>query len=64
MEVEYVPSAISNDEIVQAIEDADFEAAFLQNSEQYRISLCLTGLHTEKDVAILHDFLKKKTGLW
>nr|CAB3471102.1 unnamed protein product [Digitaria exilis] len=62
-EVEYVPSAISKDEIVQAIEDAGFEAAFLQSSEQDKILLGLNGLHTERDVEVLHDILKKMDGL-
>ncbi|GJM97739.1 hypothetical protein PR202_ga14690 [Eleusine coracana subsp. coracana] len=62
-EVEYVPSAISKDEIVQAIEDAGFEAAFLQSSEQDKILLGLTGLHTERDADVLHDILKKMNGL-
>jgi len=62
-EVEYVPSAISKDEIVQAIEDAGFEAAFLQSSEQDKILLGVIGLHTERDVEVLHDILKKMDGL-
>lgn len=62
-EVEYVPSAISKDEIVQAIEDAGFEAAFLQSSEQDKILLGLTGLHTERDADVLHEILKKMDGL-
>ncbi|CAN6200852.1 unnamed protein product [Urochloa humidicola] len=62
-EVEYVPSAISKDEIVQAIEDASFEAAFLQSSEQDKILLGLIGLHTERDVEVLNDILKKVDGL-
>jgi P-type Cu+ transporter len=62
-EVEYVPSAISKDEIVQAIEDAGFEAAFLQSSEQDKILLGLIGLHTERDVDVLHDILKRMDGL-
>ncbi|CAN6200854.1 unnamed protein product [Urochloa humidicola] len=62
-EVEYVPSAISKDEIVQAIEDAGFEAAFLQSSEQDKILLGLIGLHTERDVEVLNDILKKVDGL-
>ncbi|KAF0904925.1 hypothetical protein E2562_038707 [Oryza meyeriana var. granulata] len=62
-EVEYDPSVINKDEIVQAIEDAGFEAAFLQSSEQDKILLGLTGLHTERDVNLLHDILKKMVGL-
>uniref|UniRef100_A0A0E0ACY8 HMA domain-containing protein n=1 Tax=Oryza glumipatula TaxID=40148 RepID=A0A0E0ACY8_9ORYZ len=62
-EVEYDPSVINKDEIVEAIEDAGFEAAFLQSSEQDKILLGLTGLHTERDVNVLHDILKKMIGL-
>ncbi|XP_066371871.1 cation-transporting ATPase HMA5-like isoform X1 [Miscanthus floridulus] len=62
-EVEYVPSAISKDEIVQAIEDAGFEAAFLQSTEQDKVLLGLIGLHTERDVEVLNDILKKMDGL-
>ncbi|KAL6888450.1 hypothetical protein ACP4OV_009476 [Aristida adscensionis] len=62
-EVEYDPSAISKDEIVQAIEDAGFEAALLQSSEQDKVLLSVTGLHTEGDVDILHDILNKIEGL-
>ncbi|KAJ1260274.1 hypothetical protein BS78_10G219600 [Paspalum vaginatum] len=62
-EVEYDPSAISKDEIVQAIEDAGFEAAFLQSSEQDKVLLALIGLHTERDVEVLNDILKKMDGL-
>ncbi|WVZ77706.1 hypothetical protein U9M48_025544 [Paspalum notatum var. saurae] len=62
-EVEYDPSAITKDEIVQAIEDAGFDAALLQSSEQDKVLLSVAGLHTEEDVDILHDILKKMEGL-
>ncbi|KAL5212730.1 hypothetical protein ABZP36_023577 [Zizania latifolia] len=62
-EVEYDPSAIAKDEIVQAIEDAGFEAVLLQSSEQNKVLLGLKGLHTEMDVDVLHDILKKMEGL-
>jgi len=62
-EVEYDPSAISKDEIVQAIEDAGFDAALLQSSKQDKVLLGVTGLHTEGDVDVLHDILKKIEGL-
>jgi Cu+-exporting ATPase len=62
-EVEYDPSAISKDEIVQAIEDAGFDAEFLQSSEQDKILLGLTGVQTESDADILHDILKKMVGM-
>jgi Cu+-exporting ATPase len=62
-EVEYDPSAISKDEIVQAIEDAGFDAALLQSSEQDKVLLSVTGLHFAGDVDVLHDILKKMEGL-
>ncbi|CAN6230488.1 unnamed protein product [Urochloa humidicola] len=62
-EVDYDPSAISKDEIVQAIEDAGFDAALLQSSEQDKVLLSVSGLHTEGDVDVLHDILKKIEGL-
>ncbi|XP_047088361.1 cation-transporting ATPase HMA5 [Lolium rigidum] len=62
-EVEYDPSAISKDEIVQAIEDAGFDAEFLQSSEQDKILLGLTGVQTESDADVLHDILKKMVGM-
>lgn len=62
-EVEYDPSAISKNEIVQAIEDAGFDAVLLQSSEQNKVLLSVTGLHTEGDVDVLHDILKKIEGL-
>lgn len=62
-EVEYDPSAISKDEIVQAIEDAGFDAALLQSSEQDKALLSIKGLHFEGDVDVLHDILKKMEGL-
>ncbi|KAM3240704.1 hypothetical protein ACQJBY_054001 [Aegilops geniculata] len=62
-EVEYDPTAISKDEIVQAIEDAGFEAALVQSSEQDKALLGLIGLHTERDVNLLYDILRKTEGL-
>lgn len=62
-EVEYIPSAISKDEIVQAIEDAGFDAALLQSSDQDKVLLNVQGLHFEEDVDVLHDILKKMEGL-
>jgi P-type Cu+ transporter len=62
-EVEYDPSAISKDEIVLAIEDAGFDAALLRSSEEDKVLLSISGLHTEEDVDVLHDVLKKMEGL-
>ncbi|VAI56378.1 unnamed protein product [Triticum turgidum subsp. durum] len=62
-EVEYDPTAISKDDVVQAIEDAGFEAALVQSSEQDKALLGLIGLHTERDVNLLYDILRKTEGL-
>ncbi|GJM90325.1 hypothetical protein PR202_ga06592 [Eleusine coracana subsp. coracana] len=62
-EVEYDSSAISKDDIVQAIEDAGFEAALLRSSEHDKVLLIVAGLHTEEDLDVLHDVLKKMEGL-
>lgn len=62
-EIEYDPSAISKDDIVLAIEDAGFEAALLRSSEQDKVLLSVAGLHTEEDLDVLHDALRKMEGL-
>ncbi|XP_038980645.1 cation-transporting ATPase HMA5-like [Phoenix dactylifera] len=62
-EVEYDPSVISKDEIVHAIEDAGFDAAFLQSSDQDKILLGVDGLSSEKDVHVLQGILRNMTGV-
>lgn len=62
-EVEYDPSLISKDDIVNAIEDAGFEASFVQSSEQDKIILGVSGIFTEIDVQILEDILSNLKGV-
>ncbi|GLT75702.1 hypothetical protein SLA2020_474040 [Shorea laevis] len=46
-EVEYDPTVISKDDIVNAIEDAGFEGALVQSSEQDKIILGVAGIYVE-----------------
>ncbi|OAY64815.1 Copper-transporting ATPase RAN1 [Ananas comosus] len=62
-EVEYDPSLISKEEIVSAIEDAGFEAAFLQSSQQDRTLLGVTGLYGETDLQLLKRILNNLKGV-
>ncbi|WOL03363.1 copper-transporting ATPase RAN1 [Canna indica] len=62
-EVEYDPSVIRKDEIVRAIEDAGFEAAFLQSSEQDKVLLSVAGLSSEIDVHVMQKILKNVKGV-
>ncbi|XP_062095936.1 copper-transporting ATPase RAN1 isoform X2 [Humulus lupulus] len=62
-EVEYDPAAVSNDDIVNAIEDAGFEAAFVQSSEQDKIILGVAGIYSEVDVHILGGILSNLKGV-
>ncbi|XP_015901007.3 copper-transporting ATPase RAN1 isoform X2 [Ziziphus jujuba] len=61
-EVEYDPIMISKDDIVNAIEDAGFEASFVQSSEQDKILLGVTGISSEIDVQILESILSNLKG--
>lgn len=62
-EVEYDPTCISKDDIVQAIEDAGFEGAFLQSSEQDKITLGIAGMSNEMDVQLLEGIVKSLKGV-
>ncbi|KAL8199531.1 hypothetical protein R6Q57_013099 [Mikania cordata] len=62
-EVEYDPSIISKDEIVNAIEDAGFEASLAQSSGQDRILLGVTGISNDLDLYILNEILCTMTGV-
>ncbi|RWR85701.1 copper-transporting ATPase RAN1 [Cinnamomum micranthum f. kanehirae] len=62
-EVEYDPTCISKDDIVQAIEDAGFEGAFLQSSEQDKIILRIAGMSSEMDVQLLEGIVKSLKGV-
>ncbi|KAL9236010.1 hypothetical protein vseg_010725 [Gypsophila vaccaria] len=52
-EVEYDPSVISKDDIVNAIEDAGFEGSLVQSSEQGKIILEVQGIVSEIEAQFL-----------
>lgn len=62
-EVEYDPTVISKDDIVNAIEDAGFEGSLVQSSEQDKIILGVAGIYTEMDVQILEGILSHLKGV-
>lgn len=62
-EVEYDSTMISKDDIVNAIEDAGFEASLVQSSEQDKILLGVTGISSEIDVQILEGILSNLKGV-
>ena len=49
-EVEYDPAIISKDDIVNAIEDAGFEGAFVQNNQHNKIILGVVQIFNEIDI--------------
>ncbi|KAK1441273.1 hypothetical protein QVD17_07119 [Tagetes erecta] len=62
-EVEYYPLLISKDEIVNAIEDAGFEASLAQSSGRDRIMLGVTGISNDLDVRTLDEILCNMNGV-
>lgn len=62
-EIEYDPLVVSKDDIVNAIEDAGFEASFVQSSEQDKIVLGVVGISTEIDVQFLEGILGNLKGV-
>ncbi|XP_075091240.1 copper-transporting ATPase RAN1 isoform X2 [Nicotiana tabacum] len=62
-EVGYDPSIISKDDIANAIEDAGFEASFVQSSEQDKIVLGVVGISGEMDAQLLEGILSKLHGV-
>ncbi|KAI3776818.1 hypothetical protein L1987_46608 [Smallanthus sonchifolius] len=62
-EAEYNPSIISNDEIVNAIEDAGFEASLAQSSGRDRIMLGATGISNDLDVHTLNEIVCNMKGV-
>ena len=52
-EVEYDSTVTSKDDIVNAIEDAGFEASFVQSNEQDKVILGVIGIASETDVQML-----------
>ncbi|CAD5172297.1 unnamed protein product [Musa acuminata subsp. malaccensis] len=62
-EVEYDPSVITKDEIVHAIEDAGFDAAFLQSNEQDKVLLTVAGFSSISDVHVIQGILRNLKGV-
>ncbi|KAI3664914.1 hypothetical protein L6452_43526 [Arctium lappa] len=62
-EVEYDSSIISKEEIVNAIEEAGFDASFVQSSEQDKIILGVIGVSTELDAQALESILCNLKGV-
>ncbi|CAJ1975927.1 unnamed protein product [Sphenostylis stenocarpa] len=62
-EVEYDPSVINKDDIVNAIEDSGFDASFLQSSEQDKIILGVDGVYGLIDGQILEGILSSTKGV-
>ncbi|XP_062012276.1 copper-transporting ATPase RAN1 [Rosa rugosa] len=62
-EVEYDPTVISKDDIVNAIEDAGFEASFVQSSEQDKIILGVAGIFSEIDAQVLEAIISNLKGV-
>lgn len=62
-EVEYDSTIISKDDIANAIEDAGFEASFVQSSEQDKIVLGVIGISGEMDAQFLEGILSKLHGV-
>ncbi|XP_010529297.1 PREDICTED: copper-transporting ATPase RAN1-like [Tarenaya hassleriana] len=62
-EVEYDPAITSKDDIVNAIEDAGFEASLVQSSQQDQIVLSVNGIFSEFDAQILEGILTRLSGV-
>ncbi|XP_042494053.1 copper-transporting ATPase RAN1-like [Macadamia integrifolia] len=62
-EVEFDPAVISKDDIVNAIEDAGFDAALVQSGEQDKVLLVVAGLSGEVDVQLLDSMLRDMKGV-
>ncbi|KAL8513221.1 hypothetical protein ACS0TY_019432 [Phlomoides rotata] len=62
-EVEYDPTVTSKDELINAIEDAGFEASFVQSNEQDKLVLGVTGIASDIDVQMLEGILSGLRGV-
>ncbi|CAA0823815.1 Copper-transporting ATPase RAN1 [Striga hermonthica] len=62
-EVEYNPTIISKEDIINAIEDAGFEASFVQSNEQDKIVVGVSGIVSEMDVQVLEGKLGNLKGV-
>ncbi|XP_047308601.1 copper-transporting ATPase RAN1-like [Impatiens glandulifera] len=62
-EVEYDPVTINKGEIVSAIEDAGFEASFVQSNEQDKIIVGVSGILGDEDIHLLDGILCNLKGV-
>ncbi|CAI0392638.1 unnamed protein product, partial [Linum tenue] len=62
-EVEYDPTIIDKNDIVNAIEDAGFEGALVQSSQQDKIIVGVSGVMTEMDAQLLEGILSTSRGV-
>ncbi|XP_004293784.1 PREDICTED: copper-transporting ATPase RAN1 [Fragaria vesca subsp. vesca] len=62
-EVEYDPTVISKDDIVNAIEDAGFEGSLVQSSQQDKIILGVAGMFNEIDAQVLEAIICNLKGV-
>ncbi|EPS72268.1 hypothetical protein M569_02482, partial [Genlisea aurea] len=62
-EVEYDPASITKDHLLNAIQDAGFEASFVQSNERDKVVFQVAGIATEIDVQMLETTLCISTGL-
>ncbi|RYR62861.1 hypothetical protein S245_012540 [Arachis hypogaea] len=62
-EVEYDPSVIGKDDIVNAIEDAGFEGSFVQSSEQDKVVFEVVGVYSLIDTQVLEGVLGSIKGV-
>ncbi|KAJ6427231.1 hypothetical protein OIU84_022766 [Salix udensis] len=62
-EVEYDPIVISKDDIVNAIEDAGFDASLVESSQHDKIVLGVAGILSEVDVQLLEGILSMLKGV-
>ncbi|KAI8568584.1 hypothetical protein RHMOL_Rhmol02G0212600 [Rhododendron molle] len=62
-EVEYDPTVISKDDIVNAIEDAGFEGSLVQSSEQDKIILGVAGISNDLEAHLLEGILGNMKGV-
>ncbi|KAI3911864.1 hypothetical protein MKW92_026125 [Papaver armeniacum] len=62
-EVEYDSAFIKKDAIIEAIEDAGFEASFVQSSEQDKILLTVSGISSEIDAQLVESIVGNMKGV-
>eukprot|EP01018_Ginkgo_biloba_P029282 Gb_13704 [translate_table: standard] len=62
-EVEYDPNHIDKGEIINAIEDAGFDAELMQSGQQDKVSIGIVGMLTEEDALSIEGILGSMKGV-